>query len=304
MLTHVIAKRTKIEDLQCINGLPPPPLPPSQPIVEPLKEQMKQIWSTVYAPGIDKFLETTWYVSRGETYLIQNQIMCDQFANLIYRFQALPSNDPNYPIYLAATYSLEAKMVWEMISMSRTAAGVNKSEGAPEPEIDPEDLKNGVKDAVKRVDIFEALVTGEYLSSEDDPSSTEDTKPNGTPFGDQLKTREKQFWSLIYTFLTIRDDEASSAKEIDDTISTARSLLDSRENRDVIYSIMIARHIGARIAEFPTNLPQPTSNEEAEDKNKLHVAKRFIEEEANGKGTNQIVQRLCGMAARSWGQRR
>lgn len=265
---------------------------------------MKQIWSTVYAPGIDKFLETTWYASRGETYLLSNQNLCEQFAHLIYRFQAIPQNDPQYQIYLAATYSLEAKTIWEMICMSRTAAGVTKSEDAPEPKIDPEDLKHGVNDAIKRVDIFEALVTGEYLSSEDDLAPAEESKPNGTALSDQLKTREKQFWSLIYTFLTIRDNEASSAKEIDDTISAARSLLDSRENRDVIYSIMIARHIGARIAEFPDNLPQPTSNEEADDKNKLHVAKRFIEDEANGKGTNQVVQRLCGMAARSWGQRR
>ena len=265
---------------------------------------MKQIWSTVYAPGIDKFLETTWYVARGETYLLANQKMCEQFVSLIYRFQAIPQNDPNYPLHLAATYSLEAKMIWDMISMCRVAANPVKGEGGPQTEVHAEDVKNGVQDAIKRVDIFEALVTGEYLSTEDRQPSTEEAKSNGTALGDQLKTREKHFWSLIHTFLTIRDDEASAAKEIDDTISAARSLLDSRENRDVIYSVMIARHIGARIAEFPDNLPQPTSNEEADDKNKLHVAKRFIEDEANGKGTNQIVQRLCGMAARSWGQRR
>ena len=299
------AKRTKIEDLLCINGFPPPPPPaPSQHIPDPLKDQMKQIWSTVYAPGIDKFLETTWYVSRGEAHLLANQKMCEQFVSLIYRFQAIPQNDPNYPLHLATTYSLEAKMIWQMISMCRTVASPAKSEGAPEAKVDPEDVKDGLNDAVKRMDIFEALVTGEYLSSEDAPSSTEEAKSNGTALGDQLKTREMQFWNLIHTFLTMRDDEASAAKEIDDTTSSARSLLDSRENRDVIYSIMIARHIGARIAEFPDNLPQPTSNEEADNKNKLHVAKRFIEDEANGKGTNQIVQRLCGMAARSWVQRR
>lgn len=218
----------------------------------------------------------------------------------------MPHGDPNYPVHLAATYSLEAQVIWQMINMSRRIARPAKGEDAPaEPEVDAEDVKHGVHDAVKRIDTFEALVTGEYLTLQNPPaSSTEEAKSNGTALGDQLKTREVQFWNLIHTFLTIRDDEASAAKEIDDTISSARSLLDSRENRDVIYSIMIARHIGARIAEFPDNLPQPTSNEETDNKNKLHVAKRFIEDEANGKGTNQIVQRLCGMAARSWGQRR
>lgn len=304
LLIYGTAKRTKIEDLLCINGFPPPPPTPSQPIPEPVKEQMKQIWSTVYAPGIDKFLETTWYVSRGEPYLLADQRLCEQFVSLIYRFQAIPQNDPNYPLYLSATYSLEAKVIWQMISMCRTAASPSKSESVPEAGADEEDVKNGLRDAVRRMETFEALVTGEYLSSDNAPSSTEEAKSNGTALGDQLKTREIQFWNLIHTFLTIRDDEASAAREIDDTISSARSLLDSRENRDVIYSIMIARHIGARIAEFPDNLPQPTSNEEADNKNKLHVAKRFIEGEAMGKGTNQVVQRLCGMAARSWGQAR
>ena len=52
--------------------------------------------------------------------------------------------------------------------------------------------------------------------------------------------------------------------------------------------------------EFPNNLPQPPDNEENAEKTKLHVAKTFIESEAGGKGTNQVIQRVCGMAIRSW----
>ena len=304
VLTGITAKRTKLEDLLCINGFPPPPAAPSQPIPDALKNEIKTIWATVYAPGIDKFLETKWFVSRGQEHLLANQSLCDQFATLIHRFQVDPRVDPNYTFHLAATYSLEAKMVWQMIGMCREVANPVNTEDDQEPDVSEKEVKEGVHDAVKRMEIFEALVTGEYLSTDAAPTSSAESKPSGPALEQQQKNREMEFWGLVHTFLTIRDDEASSAKEIDDTISNARNLLDSRENRDVIYSIMVARHVGARMAEFPANMEQLSSNEEADNKNKLFVAKKFIEEEANGKGTNQIVQRLCGMAARSWGQRR
>lgn len=169
--------------------------------------------------------------------------------------------------------------------------------------VDEQDVKDGVHDAAKRMEIFENLVTGEYLDSSSAPSPVSE-ESNGTGLTDQLKTRERDFWRLVHTFLTIRDDEASAAKEIDDTLTSCRGLLDSRENRDVIYSVMVARHVGARISEFPENLQQPANNDEDNARTKVFVAKKFIEDEANGKGTNQVVQRLCGMAHRSWSIRR
>ena len=187
-------------------------------------------------------------------------------------------------------------MVWAMIGMCRQVAG-----NSP---VDEQDVKEGVHDAAKRMEIFESLVTGEYLDSSSAVPSQASEESNGTALNDQLKARERDFWRLVHTFLTIRDDEASAAKEIDDTLTSCRSLLDSRENRDVIYSVMVARHIGARISEFPENMQQPTNNDEENARNKVYVAKKFIEEESNGKGTNQVVSRLCGMAHRSWSIRR
>lgn len=168
---------------------------------------------------------------------------------------------------------------------------------ASHPEVDDD-----VKDAAARLEVFEKLISGEYLDPE--PELKTENTTNGTAFEEQLKYREREFWRLVSTFLTVRDDEASSAKEIDDTLGSCRSLLDSRENRDVVYSIAIARHVGQRMAEFPNNIQQPASNDEQDARTKLYVAKKFIEDEANGKGTNQVIQRLCGMAMRSWTVRR
>lgn len=164
------------------------------------------------------------------------------------------------------------------------------------------DVIDGVHDASKRLDIIEHLVSGQFLTSE--PLTNPESAQNGTVFDEQLKFREREFWRLMNKFLTIRDDEACSAKDIDDTLAGCRSLLDRRENRDVIYSIAIARHLGQRTAEFPDNLQQPTSNDEQDARARLYVAKKFIEDEATGKGTNQVIQRICGMAVRSWTLRR
>lgn len=224
---------------------------------------------------------------------MRNSRLCDQFQALIQRY-TIDQTHPSYYQNWGVTQSLEAAVVWAMMGMCRQVAGSSP--------VDEQDGKDGVHDAVKRMEIFENLVTGEYLDSSSAPSQASE-ESNGA-LNDQLKTRERDFWRLVHTFLTIRDDEASAAKEIDDTLTSCRGLLDSRENRDVIYSVMVARHFGARISEFPENLQQPANNDEADAKTKVFVAKKFIEEESSGKGTNQVVQRLCGMAHRSWSIRR
>ena len=285
---HTIAKRTKIEELLCLRGFPPPPPAPPSSIPSSIRDELKNVWMTVYSVGIDKFLETRWFCQRGLIHLMENNRLCDQFASLIRRYAPNPQ-DANMVHTIMLTQSLEATVVWAMMGMCRQVANSEK--------VSEEDVKEGVHDAAKRLEIFENLITGEYLDSDSAPPKTES---NGTAFDNQLQTREHDFWRLVHKFLTIRDDEASAAKEIDDTLAAARNLLDSRENRDVIYSIMIARHVGARMAEFPENLPQPQSNDEEDSKHKLIIAKKFIEEEATSKGTTQVVQRLCGMACRSW----
>ena len=293
--TFLTAKQTKVEDLVCLRGYSPPgPAPPAQ-----FNADMERVWSAIYAPAIDKFLETKWFVARGLTHLMENTKLCNQFASLLTRFVLYP--DPhhpiNYPQHLI-TQSMEAVVIWAMMSICRPVARIKSESGGDD---DP-DLKEGVDDAAKRHEILEALMTGEYLDMQTKPQETK-KEINGTPLDHQLKERERSFWTLVRKFLTLRDDEASAAKEIDDTLLSCRKLLDSRENRDVVYSIMIARHIGARMAEFPDNLQQPEGNDEGDTKHKLRKAKDFIESQ-NDRGTNQVVQRICGMAVRSWALKR
>ena len=285
------AKRTKIDDLLLIGGVLPPPITRSTSISPSTYDEIKNIYTSVYAPAIDKFFETRWFQLRGLARVLNDSRLCDQFACLVDRFNHQRLDDAHAT---AVTQSLEASVIWGLMNLCRTSAsGRNGTNG----QGNFYDVHDGVDDAIKRLDIFEYLVSGQYMDSEP-PSS--DLPRNGSVLEDQLKTREREFWRGMGKLLTLRDDEASSAKEIDDTLALCRGLLETREGRDVMYSIAIARHIGQRMAEFPDSLQQPMGNDEQDARTKLFVAKKFIEDEAMGKGTSQVIQRLCGMAMRSW----
>jgi hypothetical protein len=211
--------------------------------------------------------------------------------------------DPVDYSQVAPTTSLEAHVIWETLLLCRQVSAANSTNGVNNAF----DLEEGVHEAAKRLKVFETLITNMYL---DDPTiSIAPTSQNGHELDKTLKHRELEFWRLVAKFLTLKDDEASSAAEIDETLTAVRSLLDTRENRDVIYSICIARCIGQRMAEGGRNFhmndeSNPPTNDESDPRNKLKVARDFLQGEANGRGTTTVVQRFCGMAVRSWGDRR
>ena len=206
------------------------------------------------------------------------------------RHYQIPNTSQPPDLETLMTKSLEATVVWAMMRLARP---LPESRDLTEAEIE-----DGVFEAAERSEIIERLLLGEHLDAK--PQSELKVERNGdSTHGETKQRNKKEFWRHVRTFLTLHDDEASAAKEIDDTLTVCRTVLDSLENRDLIYSIIIARHIGQRMAEFPNSLPQSTSNDEADNRNKLHVAKTFIENEQKA-GTNQIVQRVCNMVVRSW----
>jgi hypothetical protein len=72
------------------------------------------------------------------------------------------------------------------------------------------------------------------------------------------------------------------------------------ENRDVLYSMAIARYIGGRLIEYnPPHRVQAQTDDPNDDVKKLQVAHDFVSAEDKN-GTTQVIQRVCGMAIRSW----
>ncbi|KAI2818700.1 hypothetical protein CBS115989_4962 [Aspergillus niger] len=286
--TNVRLKQVQISDLLALRGIPPPPPHPITSLPPNRLEEIQAVFLATYAPAIDKFFETRWFQEKALTHLLANAQLMAEYSALIDAF-----NDPNLgdPNVLARLESFEASVVWSSMTLCRHV--MNVSTGT-QPEYD-------LLAAAKRLDVIESMITGEHLDS--NPLAqfpTREPAANPPLLPDQLTQRSLDFWSSIGHFLTLHDNEASSAKEIDDTLARCRTLLDTFENRDVIYSIAIARHLGQRWADFPRSFPQPITTNEKDAGAKLYVAQKFLEQEAGGKGTTQVIKRICGMVVRSW----
>ncbi|KAL4892136.1 hypothetical protein BDV59DRAFT_58119 [Aspergillus ambiguus] len=284
--TSFKVKQVQISDLLALRGIPPPPPHPITAIPPNRLEEIKAVFLATYAPAIDKFFETRWFSEKALSHLLANAQLMAEYSALIDAFEQ-NLNDPNV---LARLESFEASVVWSSMTLCRHV--MNVSGGNPEYDL----LASS-----KRLDVIEAMITGEHLES-NPLAQFPPREPAATPpsLSDQLTQRSLDFWSCVGHFLTLHDNEASSAKEIDDTLARCRTLLDTFENRDVIYSVAIARHLGQRWADFPRSFPQPITTNEKDAGAKLYVAQKFLEQEAGGKGTTQVIKRLCGMVVRSW----
>lgn len=283
----ILVKQVRISDLLALKGIAPPPPHPVGPLPQGRLEEIQAVFLATYAPAFDKFLETRWFQEKALTHLMANAQLMAEYSALIDAFNDRNIHDPNV---IARLESFEASVVWSTVTLCRQVTGVlNGSQG--------QDYDLMV--ASSRLNVIEALITGDHLDT--NPLAQFPPPPANSPnLPDQLAQRSFEFWSAVGHFLTLHDNEASSAKELDDTLARTRTLLDTFENRDVIYSIAIARHLGQRWADFPHRIPQPITTSEKDAGAKLYVAQKFLEQEASGKGTTQVIKRICGMAVRSW----
>lgn len=271
-----------------LRGIAPPPphtvgtLPPGR------LEEIQAVFLATYAPAIDKLLEVRWYSEKALAVLMADQQLMADYSALINAFNDWNLSDGNT---LARLESFEASIIWRSMVLCRQAPTVENGQFGQDFNLVA---------ATARLNAIEALLSWNYLDHNNlsQALGMEAANPPNSP--DQFMQRQLDFWGEFGEFLTLHDNEASSAKQIDDTLGRCRHLLDTYENRDIIYSMAIARHLGQRWADFPNSLPKLGTTSEKEIGTKLFVAQKFIEEEAEGKGTTQIYKRICCMAVRSW----
>lgn len=229
-----------------------------------------------FAPGLDKLFETNWYSTRGLTHLRQDPKLLDYILQCEEQFKTLDA---------ATIQSLEARLVWQLAIMPRSASMSNGPNGqAPDQH-----------DLLQRIDIIQHLITGNYLPQSKVPS------PPSQIYGN-LKHNEQLFWHQLGKFCSIEDvnPEIPAHQQINDCLNAMRGVLGMMENRDVLYSLAIVRYIGGRLNEFHPKQPLPTTTNDPNDEiNKLEIARRFVENE-DARGTTQVIQRICGMAMRGW----
>ncbi|EPQ67825.1 Bgt-5132 [Blumeria graminis f. sp. tritici] len=282
--TTIPAKRT-IEELLSMGGPTPPRASADFANSHTSLDEIKHLFYSIYIPGLENFLETKWFSGKGLAKLLESKHLLDQFSALIQQFAKTNQNDPKEIQY---TSSVEARVVWALAGMVRSTAaeigGMKEIKTVPATD-DPVEASN-------RLDIFEILLTGRVAAQ----NSLTAPVPGST---DHHRLRELEFWYTMGNFVTLPYENAAAAKDVDETLAALRNLLDGRENRDVLYSIAVARGLGQRVSVY-TDTDTPLHLDESDNKSKLLVAKKFVSDEAAGAGTTNVIRRLCDLASRSW----
>lgn len=130
---------------------------------------------------------------------------------------------------------------------------------------------------------------------------------------DQARVREYKFWWWLGQFVQLyqasNKGKENRVREREHALAQMRSLLDGRENRDVLYSIAVLREMASRT---PTGFDMSSATilnlDESDPRNKLAVAVKFIRSEAQLPGTNgtgggggstNVVRRFAQIAVRA-----
>lgn len=282
-----VASKFSIDELLAMGG-PAPELPADQSSVQnpQIIDEQKHLYHSIYSVGLENFLESKWFPIKGVARLLADKDLMIQFGNLLQRLANTRGDDPTE---MAITSGVEARLVWALACMVRSAV---KSEGeTTSTVVSSEPANDDVLNAKLRLDIFENLLCGETAASNPLPEPSSTLIPH--------RVRELDFWYNLGKFVSLNPDEPGAIEKIDQTLTTLRNLLDGRENRDVLYSIAIVRVLGARIAEY-TEQDTPLHLDENDQRSRLLVAKKFIEDEARGNGTTNVIRRLCELAVRTW----
>ncbi|KAK8149654.1 hypothetical protein G3M48_006082 [Beauveria asiatica] len=288
-LDHTIPEpRPKMKIHQIIDSLGPTPTPPQVPASEETFSEITKVYHEMYATALAAFFETTWY------YFAENGIMSfpkhppllEQMASFLKVLEAVKANDHTQMAYSGI---LETRIVWELACTAFQTP--ERSNAAMRVNLPPE---GDSAEARSRLQVVDTLLCGDYLPN----------NPLSPPVADSdaQRTRQFDFWYNLADFIRHRDHpespQAQQARE--EVLGRMRRLLDGRENRDVLYSIAVVRHLSPRFGpNYGTSLPQ--HHDETDPKSRLAVASKFIMDEAQVTGgTTNVVRRISDIACRAF----
>jgi hypothetical protein len=385
------AEYADLEELFKINDRSPPPLPSPHFESAQFQDSVEAIYTTVYAPSLDKFLETHWYTTSGLKALRSDLKLLADFV-AFFRAADLPQEEPSRPNVLAQ----ESRLIWNLLNMCCTAdataqdpdtdttnTAVPTRGGTTDPMVPPEKhstsstIANGhdvldpdpqLQTITEETQVAQGqtphaaneanypigrlnpsnptarlnAVTSLLTSSPPPPQcpdhqlgispSANPAHPSKsillTPLARQLKAREDKFWSYVVEYVRAAESGADTAAERKTAVEKARSLLDGRENRDVVWTVMRMRWLQS----WGLGLPKDAEVGRAEDVDTQEREKQWEQEwkfcmgvlrdEAGlgggagdgygdggegegdgvrtGPGRNVIAMRLAGMAVRAF----
>ncbi|KAI1467668.1 uncharacterized protein F4812DRAFT_471638 [Daldinia caldariorum] len=277
-------RKMKVHELVGMTGTVPPVL--ESPLNGEKLAEVRDLYEQVYAPGLEKFFETEWYTKpQGVGTLMSSTAVNEMLAGFL---QSMAKTDANDVAGMQYSANLEFRVVWDLTTLVYTSEyKINVGEHLPPPD-DGSEARN-------RVAVFEALLSGDNLDQNflHPPPPAADIRLH--------RIREFKFWYLLAEFLRIRDQPGvDMTRQRDYYLGQLRELLDGRENRDVLYSLAVIRALAPNFPpDFESTLPPHL--DETDPKNKLAVARKFIQDESQVTGgTTNVVRRFSELAVRAF----
>ncbi|KAI1504512.1 hypothetical protein F5X99DRAFT_17302 [Biscogniauxia marginata] len=279
------AQKMKVHELVRMGGAAPPNL--DSPLSAERLDEVKDLYEQVYAPGLEKFFETEWYIKpQGVNHLVSNTGVNEMLAGFL---QSMAKTDTNDVASMQYSANLEFRVVWDLATLVYTSEyKINVGNRLP-PSDDGSEARN-------RVAVFEALLSGDFLNH--NPLFP---PPENADGADYHRIREFKFWYWLAEFLRIKDAPSMDmTHQREQALGQIRDLLDGRENRDVLYSLAVIRALAPNFPpDFESTLPPHL--DESDPKSKLAVARQFIQDESQVTGgTTNVVRRFSELAVRAF----
>lgn len=306
-----------IEDLCAINGQRGQEVPPLGPNLVPNFSEIRKVYDTFFAPGLDQLIETgstKWFALKGWALLMYDRTLLAQFMMYLTLISTTPNPTSSAPgmtlpeqVALAAQ---EARMVWACLNLVVSQAQIGNDDDA--------------QTFAGRVRALEAILTSEpivrtgsmadFVHQDLEQETDLDVDMSGIPtvannpllekpFSKQMQARSNKFWQLV--------EQASElpAQVQPEVFEQLLALLDGKEERDIIYSIMF---LGAQANRSRANTKNgndssrpassnPSPSRAARGQQKEQAA-RLLETEAAGRATNIVFQNIAGMGLRAFVQ--
>ena len=284
----------KVDELIALGGAAP--RPPSSPPSPETLDEITKLYYEVYVPGLVSFFETRWYdlakdrpaTTNPSAVLHNNQQLISLFTSFIQNISNIKSTDP---VDMVHSGHLETSVIW---SLARLPLSVSPSQRQQHPGSLP--AEDDLWETRGRLQVFETLISGETLAS--NPLFPPPTGVPNTP-----RRNEFDFWYHLAKYL-VQDHASGAPADIsvrESCLSVMRSLLDGRENRDVLYSIAVLREYTAHWDASWNEQTVPSHLDESDSRSKLAVATRFIRGESTSTGgTTNVVRRFADLACRAF----
>ncbi|KAI1485586.1 hypothetical protein F5X96DRAFT_659411 [Biscogniauxia mediterranea] len=275
----------KVYELVSMGGAAPPAL--DAPLSKERLDEVKDLYEQVYAPGLEKFFETEWYIKpQGIHSLVANAAVNEMLAGFL---QSMAKTDANDVASMQYSANLEFRVVWDLATLVYTSEYKTNVGHRLPPTDDGSEARN-------RVAVFDALLAGDFLDH--NPLFP---PPENADSADYHRIREFKFWYWLAEFLRIKDAvNMNMTNQREQVLGQIRELLDGRENRDVLYSLAVIRALAPNFSpDFESTLPPHL--DESDPKSKLAVARKFIQDEAQVTGgTTNVVRRFAELAVRAF----